>query len=85
MHALLRRSALVLNDVNRCFNTEFFNKVREQLEPRVGGMTVIPFDKHLRDSAELDFDALRPRTRSAYVELAAWLAQGFATARAGLR
>jgi MinD-like ATPase involved in chromosome partitioning or flagellar assembly len=85
MHELLRRSALVLNDVNRCYHQDFFNKVRERLEPRVGGMTLIPFDKHLRDSAELDFDALRPRTRAAYIELAAWLAQGFDTARTGLR
>jgi MinD-like ATPase involved in chromosome partitioning or flagellar assembly len=85
MHDLLRRSALVLNDVNRCYNQDFFVKVRERLEPRVGGVTLIPFDKHLRDGAELDFDALRPRTRGAYVELAAWLAQGFATAPAGLR
>jgi MinD-like ATPase involved in chromosome partitioning or flagellar assembly len=85
MHDLLRRSALVLNDVNRCYHHDFFTKVRERLEPRVGGVTLIPFDKHLRDSAELDFDALRPRTRGAYIELAAWLAQGFATAPAGVR
>jgi MinD-like ATPase involved in chromosome partitioning or flagellar assembly len=85
MHDLLRRSALVLNDVNRCYNRDFYMKVGERLEPRVGGMTMIPYDKHLRDSAELDFDALRTRTQLAYVELAAWLAQGFATARAGLR
>jgi hypothetical protein len=75
----------VLNDVNRCYSQDFFNKVRERLEPRVGGMTLIPFDKHLRDSAELDFDALRTRTQRSYIELAAWLAQGFATARAGVR
>jgi MinD-like ATPase involved in chromosome partitioning or flagellar assembly len=85
MHDLLRSSALVLNDVNRCYHQDFFTKVRERLEPRVGGVTLVPFDKHLRDSAELDFDALRPRTRGAYIELAAWLAQGFATARAGVR
>jgi MinD-like ATPase involved in chromosome partitioning or flagellar assembly len=85
MHELLRRSALVLNDANNCANNDFFVKVRERLEPRVGGVAFIPFDKHLRDSAELDFDALRTRTRRAYIELAAWLAQGFATARAGAR
>jgi MinD-like ATPase involved in chromosome partitioning or flagellar assembly len=85
MADLLRRSALVLNDVNRCYNRDFFVKVRERLEPRVGGVTLIPYDKHLRDSAELDFDALRDRTQLAYLELAAWLAQGFAAPRAGLR
>jgi MinD-like ATPase involved in chromosome partitioning or flagellar assembly len=85
LHPLLRRSALVLNDINDCFNGEFYEKVRERLEPRVGGMTFIPFDKHLRDGAELDFDALRTPTRRAYIKLAAWLASGFATARADAR
>jgi MinD-like ATPase involved in chromosome partitioning or flagellar assembly len=85
MHALLRRSVLVLNDVNRCYQKDFFTKVHERLEPRVGGVTLIPFDKHLRDSAELDFDALRKRTQRVYIDVAAWLAQGFATARAGAR
>jgi MinD-like ATPase involved in chromosome partitioning or flagellar assembly len=85
LHPLLRRSALVLNDVNNCYNGEFFDKVRERLEPRVGGVTLIPFDKHLRDGAELDFDALRTPTQRAYIQLAAWLAQGFATPQAGAR
>jgi MinD-like ATPase involved in chromosome partitioning or flagellar assembly len=84
MGDLLRRSALVLNDVNRCYTRDFYMKVAERLEPRVGGVTMIPYDKHLRDSAELDFDALRDRTQLAYIELAAWLAQGFAAPRAGL-
>jgi MinD-like ATPase involved in chromosome partitioning or flagellar assembly len=82
---LIRRSVLVFNDVNRCYNKDFYAKVRERLEPRVGGVAYVPFDKHLRDSAELDFDALRARTQRAYIELAAWLAHGFTTARAGVR
>ena len=84
-HDLLGRSALVLNDVNHCYNAEFVTKVRERLEPRVGAVKLIPFDKHLRDGAELDFGALRRKTQLAYVDLAAWLAQGFSTAKAALR
>ena len=81
MHDLLGRSALVFNDVNHCYNAEFVTKVRERLEPRVGAVKLIPFDKHLRDGAELDFGALRRRTQLAYIDLAAWLAQGFTTAQ----
>ena len=85
MQDLLDRSILVLNDVNRCYNKAFVTKVHERLKPRVGAVTTIPFDRHLRDGAELDFGALRRRTQLAYMEIAAWLAQGFATARAGAR
>ena len=85
MQDLLDRSILVLNDVNRCYNKAFVTKVHERLKPRVGAVTTIPFDRHLRDGAELDFGALRRRTQLAYIEIAAWLAQGFTTARAGAR
>ncbi len=48
--ALLRRSALVLNDVYNCADKDFMAKVRETIGQRVGGVTSIPWDKHLRDS-----------------------------------
>jgi MinD-like ATPase involved in chromosome partitioning or flagellar assembly len=77
-HDLLRRSALVLNDVYRCQSKSFVAEVRNSLGPRVGDVKIIPWDRHLRDGAVLDFEALRRRTQLAYAELAAWLAQGFA-------
>lgn len=82
---LLRRSALVLNDVYDCADKEFFAKVRETIGQAVGGTTMIPWDPHLRDSAQLDFPALRRRTQLAYIELAAWLSQGFRSGRTALR
>jgi MinD-like ATPase involved in chromosome partitioning or flagellar assembly len=84
-HELLKRSAVVLNDVFRSEDKKFVTSVRNSLGPRVGTVTTIPWDAHLRDGATLDFDALRRRTQLAYIELAAWLAEGFATAGVGAR
>jgi MinD-like ATPase involved in chromosome partitioning or flagellar assembly len=82
---LLRRSALVLNDVYNCADKDFMAKVRETIGQRVGGVTSIPWDKHLRDSPQLDWDALRRETQYAYLDVAAWLAQGFRSGRTALR
>ena len=82
---LLRRSVVVLNDVYRCQNEKFVTTVCNSLGQRVGAVKTIPWDAHLRDGAVLDFDALRQPTRLAYVDLAAWLAQGFTTAATSVR
>jgi hypothetical protein len=82
---LLRRSALVLNDVYDCADKDFLAKVRETIGQGVGGTTMIPWDPHIRDSAQLDFPALRRTTQLAYIELAAWLSQGFRSGRTALR
>jgi MinD-like ATPase involved in chromosome partitioning or flagellar assembly len=78
-HGLLRRSVLVLNDVYRCQSKSFVAEVCNSLGRRVGDVKTIPWDRHLRDGAVLDFEALRRRTQLAYIEVAAWLAQGFST------
>ena len=82
---LLSRSVVVLNDVYHCQNEKFVTKVRNSLGQRVGAVKTIPWDAHLRDGAVLDFDALHRPTRLAYIDLAAWLAQGFTTAAAAAR
>jgi MinD-like ATPase involved in chromosome partitioning or flagellar assembly len=84
-HDLLGRSMLVLNDVYRCRSMSFVAEVRNSLGPRVGELKTIPWDRHLRDGAVLDFEALRRRTQLAYIEVAAWLAQGFASGGVGAR
>jgi MinD-like ATPase involved in chromosome partitioning or flagellar assembly len=84
-HELLRRSVVVLNDVYHCQSKKFVTKVHNSLSPRVGAVKTIPWDVHLRDGAVLDFDALRRPTQLAYIDLAAWLAQGFTTAGASER
>lgn len=78
-HDLLRRSVVVLNDLFDCANPKFLTAVRQSFEPRVGAVKTVPFDKHLRDGAVLDFDALARATQLAFIEIAAWLSEGFPT------
>ncbi|MBN3459464.1 hypothetical protein JNN96_36115 [Mycobacterium sp. DSM 3803] len=78
-HDLLRRSVVVLNDRDNCANPKFLATVKQSFEPRVGAVKTVPFDKHLRDAAVLDFEALQRPTQLALIEIAAWLAEGFPT------
>lgn len=78
-HDLLRRSVVVLNDVYDCAEKKFMTAVTHSLKQRVGAVKTVPFDEHLRDGAVLDFDALHKPTQLAYIEIAAWLAEGFPT------
>jgi MinD-like ATPase involved in chromosome partitioning or flagellar assembly len=41
----------------------------------------VPFDPHLEEGAEISLDRLKPETREALLELAAVVADGFASAR----
>jgi MinD-like ATPase involved in chromosome partitioning or flagellar assembly len=79
-HDLLRRSVLVLNDVYNNAAKPFVDKVHQTLGKRVGSVATIPWDRHVRDAAELDWDALRTPTERAYISVAATLAKGFPTA-----
>ena len=81
-HELLKRSVIVLNDANDSFDKHFEAHIRETVGNRVRSVHTVPWDPHLRDGADLDYPALRKRTRLAFMELAADLAQGFPTAGA---
>jgi MinD-like ATPase involved in chromosome partitioning or flagellar assembly len=81
-HELLKRSVIVLNDATNSFEEKFEAHIRETVGKRVRSVHVIPWDPHLRDGADLDYGALRKRTRLAFMELAADLAHGFPTAGA---
>lgn len=81
-HELLKRSVIVLNDANRSATPKFINHVTETLGKRVKKVMTVPWDRHLRDAATLDFPALRKDTQEALLELAAVLGDGFATAGA---
>jgi hypothetical protein len=41
-------------------------------------VVTIPFDEHLSAGAELDLDMMRPKTREAYFNLSALIAEDFA-------
>lgn len=79
-HDLLRRSAVVLNDLHGNADDEFVSTVEKSLGPRVGAVKTIPFDPHLRDARTLDATKLAKRTKLAYIDVAAWLAKGFSGA-----
>ena len=81
-HELLKRSVIVLNDTHDCANKTFLSHITETVGPRVRSVKTIPWDPHLRDADTLDFPALHKRTRLAFLELAAELAEGFPTAGA---
>lgn len=81
-HELLQRSVIVLNDATDSFEKKFEAHIRETVGRRVRSVHIIPWDPHLRDGADLDYGALRKRTRLAFMELAAELAKGFPTAGA---
>ena len=44
---------------------------------RCRAVKVLPFDEHLAEGAEIDLERLRPATRTAFVELAAMVADDF--------
>ncbi|RNG27756.1 MinD/ParA family protein [Streptomyces botrytidirepellens] len=48
---------------------------------RCRGVVSVPFDEHLSTGAELDLDLMRSKTREAYLDLCALVAEGFATRR----
>ncbi|BBY46749.1 hypothetical protein MARA_01790 (plasmid) [Mycolicibacterium arabiense] len=58
------------------------DKVCEHFEARSGSIHVIPFDPHLAEGADFDFELLKPGTATAYLELAAAVAAKFSRARA---
>jgi len=81
-HELLKRSVIVLNDTGHCASKAFIAHITETVGSRVRSVKTIPWDPHLRDADTLDFPALHKRTRLAFLELAAELADGFPTAGA---
>jgi MinD-like ATPase involved in chromosome partitioning or flagellar assembly len=52
-------------------------KVVEHFEQRCRLVRLIPFDPHLEEGAEIELERLRPKTRTALLELAAAVASDF--------
>lgn len=49
----------------------------EHVLGRTRGVQVIPYDTHLAEGAHIDLELLGRRTRTAFIELAAMVADGF--------
>lgn len=72
---LVKRSVTVVSHVRGLSKLIRVEDVVAHFETRCRAAVVIPFDEHLAFGGEIDLDRLRPRTREAYLDLAALLVQ----------
>lgn len=78
---LVQRSVTVISGVRETGRLVKVNDIVAHFRSRCRGVIVAPFDEHLATGAELDLNLLRPRTRQAYFDLAALIAEDFARAQ----
>ncbi|MFB9382816.1 MinD/ParA family protein [Pseudonocardia petroleophila] len=77
---LVRNAVAVVNSVSRSSGGVDLDRVAEHFAARCRAVVQIPFDAHLQEGAEVDLDRLEPQTRLALLELAAAVADAFASA-----
>lgn len=77
---LVRSAVLVISDVNKVTPDESVKKLREGFSKAVHAVHDVPFDPHLSEASAIDFDRLRKPTQRAFIEAAASLVDGFASA-----
>ncbi|MFC4001702.1 MinD/ParA family protein [Prauserella oleivorans] len=78
---LVKRSVTVINSVRPKSGSVDLDKLTAHFAARTRGVVRIPFDPHLEEGAEIDLDRLEKATRTALLELAATVADGFASDR----
>jgi MinD-like ATPase involved in chromosome partitioning or flagellar assembly len=82
-HSGLVREAHVVLSASRPGSAALkLDKVYEHFQSRCRSIHLIPFDPHLAEGADVDFDRLNPPTRQAYLELAGAVAENFGRLRA---
>nr|WP_308252088.1 AAA family ATPase [Pseudonocardia sp. KRD291] len=75
---LVRNAVVVINTVHRRAGSGVdLDRVAEHFAGRCRAVVRVPFDGHLEEGAEIDLDRLEPHTRTALLELAASVADGF--------
>lgn len=83
-HSGLVREAHVVLSASRPGSAALkLDKVYEHFQTRCRSIHLIPFDPHLAEGADVDFDRLRPATRQAYLELAGSVSENFGRLRGG--
>ncbi len=83
-HSALVREAHVVLSASRPGSAKLkLDKVYEHFQARCRSVHMIPFDPHLAEGADVDFDLLDPATLQAYLELAAAVAEKFPRLRGG--
>ncbi|WP_236076468.1 nucleotide-binding protein [Streptomyces coffeae] len=78
---LVSRSLTVISGVRETGKMIKVDDIVSHFETRCRGVVVVPFDEHLSAGAEVDLDMLRPKTREAYFNLSALVAEDFARAQ----
>ncbi|OCB49520.1 ATPase [Mycobacterium vulneris] len=77
-HSALVREAHMVLSASRPGSAKLkLDKVYEHFQARCRSVHMIPFDPHLAEGADVDFDLLDPATLQAYLELAAAVAEKF--------
>ncbi|MFI7278217.1 SCO5717 family growth-regulating ATPase [Streptomyces sp. NPDC049879] len=74
---LVRRSITVISGVRETGRMVKVEDIVAHFKTRCRGVVVAPFDEHLAAGAELELDLMRPKTRQAYFDLAALIAEDF--------
>ncbi|GAA1398063.1 hypothetical protein GCM10009613_51750 [Pseudonocardia kongjuensis] len=75
---LVRNAVVVINSVyRRAGGGVDLDRVAEHFAGRCRAVVRVPFDPHLEEGAEIDLDRLEEPTRTALLELAAAVADGF--------
>ncbi|MQY16859.1 ESX-1 secretion-associated protein EspI [Streptomyces sp. RB5] len=78
---LVQRSITVISGVRDTSKMIKVEDIVGHFQQRCRGVVVVPFDEHLSAGAELDLTMMRPRTREAYFNLAAMVAEDFSRAQ----
>lgn len=77
---LVRSAVVVISNVSKVSADKAVAHLYEDFERTVRAVHPIPYDPHLHEAAAIRLDRLRPATRRAFVEAAASVADGFASA-----
>nr|WP_225846586.1 SCO5717 family growth-regulating ATPase [Streptomyces sp. HPF1205] len=78
---LVSRSITVISGVRETGKMIKVEDIVSHFQTRCRGVQVVPFDEHLAAGAEVDLDMMRPKTREAYFNLSAMVAEDFVRAQ----
>ncbi|GGW57211.1 SCO5717 family growth-regulating ATPase [Streptomyces xantholiticus] len=78
---LVQRSITVISGVRETGKMIKVDDIVQHFQTRCRGVVVVPFDEHLSAGAEVDLDMMRPKTREAYFNLSALIAEDFVRAQ----
>lgn len=78
---LVRSSVVVISSARPGSSTLDLHQLTQHFLSRCRAVQVVPFDDHLAEGSEIDLDLLNKKTRRAFVQLAATVADDFSPGR----